>query len=42
MIGGQIRSVVPWSRLFNDQELLLAINTDPARVNDFETGAHGI
>jgi hypothetical protein len=31
MIGGQIRSVVPWSRLFNDQELLLAINTDPDR-----------
>lgn len=31
MIGGQIRSVVPWSRLFNGQELLLAINTDPDR-----------
>jgi len=28
MVGGQIHSVVPWSRLFNDQELLLAINTD--------------
>jgi hypothetical protein len=28
MIGGQIRSVVPWSRIFNDQEMLLAINTD--------------
>ena len=29
MIGGAIRSVVPWSRIFNDQEMLLAINTDP-------------
>ncbi len=28
MVGGQIRSVVPWSRVFNDQEILLAINTD--------------
>jgi hypothetical protein len=30
MLGGQIRSLVPWSRLFDDQEVLLAINTDPA------------
>jgi hypothetical protein len=30
MIGGQIRSVVPWSRLFANQEILLAINTDAA------------
>ena len=29
MIGGEIRSVVPWSRIFNDQEMLLALNTDP-------------
>lgn len=28
MIGGQIRSVVPWSRIFNNHEILLAINTD--------------
>jgi glycosidase len=28
MIGGQIRSVVPWSRIFADQEVLVAINTD--------------
>lgn len=28
MIGGQIRSVVPWSRLFANEEILLAINTD--------------
>ncbi len=28
MIGGQIRSVVPWSRLFDDKEVLCAINTD--------------
>lgn len=29
MIGREMRSVVPWSRIFNDNELLLAINTDP-------------
>lgn len=28
MLGGQIRSVVPWSRLFADQETMVAINTD--------------
>jgi hypothetical protein len=28
MVGGEIRSVVPWSRIFNDEEILLAINTD--------------
>jgi len=28
MLGGVIRSVVPWSRLFSDREVLLAINTD--------------
>ncbi|MDP2833154.1 MAG: alpha-amylase family glycosyl hydrolase [Pseudomonadota bacterium] len=28
MIGGEIRSLVPWSRLFADAEILLAINTD--------------
>ncbi|MDD5363727.1 MAG: alpha-amylase family glycosyl hydrolase [Gallionellaceae bacterium] len=28
MIGGRILSVVPWSRLFANQEILLAINTD--------------
>ena len=28
MIGGEIRSVVPWSRLFDDAEVLCAINTD--------------
>lgn len=33
MIGSQIRSVVPWSRLFNDQEVLLAINTDPTNAS---------
>jgi glycosidase len=27
-IGGELRSVVPWSRLFVDDEVLLAINTD--------------
>lgn len=29
MIGGQLRSVVAWSRLFDEQEILCAINTDP-------------
>jgi glycosidase len=28
MVGGEIRSVVPWSRIFNGKEMLLAINTD--------------
>ncbi len=28
MVGGQIRSVVPWSRIFNGKEMMLAINTD--------------
>jgi len=28
MVGGQIRFVVPWSRIFNGKEVLLAINTD--------------
>ncbi|HYO82073.1 MAG TPA: alpha-amylase family glycosyl hydrolase [Bryobacteraceae bacterium] len=28
MIGGEIRSVVPWSRLDNNQEVIVAINTD--------------
>ena len=28
MIGEQIRSIVPWSRLFSNKEMLLAINTD--------------
>jgi glycosidase len=29
MIGNQMRSVVPWSRIFADQELVCAINSDP-------------
>jgi glycosidase len=28
MLGGQIRSVVPWSRIFDNAEILCAINTD--------------
>ncbi|MDF9796513.1 glycosidase [Catalinimonas alkaloidigena] len=28
MVGKEIRSVVPWSRIFNKQEVLMAINTD--------------
>lgn len=29
MINGQIRSIIPWSRILSDAEILLAINTDP-------------
>jgi glycosidase len=28
LVGGELRSVVPWSRLFDEREVLLAINTD--------------
>jgi glycosidase len=28
LVGGELRSVVPWSRLFDDREVLLAINTN--------------
>jgi len=28
MFGSKIRSIVPWSRIFNHKEVLLAINTD--------------
>ena len=27
-IGSELRSIVPWSRIFNNKEILLAINTD--------------
>ena len=29
-VGDEIRSVIPWSRILSDQEVLLAINTDRA------------
>jgi glycosidase len=29
MIGGQIRSIVAWSRILSNSEIVLAINTDP-------------
>jgi glycosidase len=29
LMNGQMRAMVPWSRLFNDQEMLMAINIDP-------------
>jgi glycosidase len=32
MFGGQIRSVVPWSRLFDGDEVLCVLNTDPAQA----------
>jgi glycosidase len=28
MIGGQIRSIIPWSRVLSSEEVVLAINTD--------------
>ncbi|MEZ4519721.1 MAG: hypothetical protein R3C44_23805 [Chloroflexota bacterium] len=28
MIGGEIRSIIPWSRIFDNNEVLLSINTD--------------
>jgi hypothetical protein len=28
IIGGEIRSVVPWSRIFDDKEMVMTINTD--------------
>lgn len=28
MLGNEIRSVIPWSRILSDREMLLAINTD--------------
>ena len=28
--GGPMRSIVPWSRIFADHEVLAAINTDPS------------
>jgi hypothetical protein len=28
MMGGVIQSVIPWSRIFSDREVLLAVNTD--------------
>ena len=31
MGSGPMHSVVPWSRIFNDREYLLAINTDPGQ-----------
>jgi glycosidase len=43
-LGGQMRTVVPWSRSFDDQELILAINTDPDHTStawvDLDPGAH--
>ena len=29
VLGGRMRSIVPWQRLFDDQQILLALNTDP-------------
>ncbi|SFD91736.1 alpha-amylase family glycosyl hydrolase [Spirosoma endophyticum] len=29
LLGGQIHSIVPWSRILSETEILLAINTDP-------------
>jgi len=32
MVGDRLRSVVPWSRIFVDDELICAMNTDPDNV----------
>lgn len=32
-MGDELRSVVPWSRLLDDDEVLLAINTDPDQAS---------
>jgi hypothetical protein len=32
MFGNEIRSVVPWSRLFDGEEVLCAINTDSVQA----------
>ena len=32
IIGNEIRSIVPWSRIFNDEEFVVAINTDTANA----------
>ncbi len=34
MIDGRIRSLVPWSRLFDNREILLAINTDADQMRE--------
>jgi glycosidase len=34
IVGQEIRSVVPWSRIFDKQEILLAINTDPQNIRN--------
>ncbi len=45
MIGGEMRSIVPWSRIFNDRETVLAINTDPTKPRTawvtIDNGLHG-
>jgi glycosidase len=33
MIGGQLRGIIPWSRLLVNEELLLAINTDCSQAH---------
>jgi glycosidase len=32
LVGHEIRSVVPWSRILDDSEIVLAINTDPHSI----------
>jgi len=33
ILGGRMRSIVAWSRLFLEQEILLAVNTDPGQAS---------
>lgn len=44
LLGERMMSIVPWTRSFDDQELILAINTDPDRPTtawvDLDADAH--
>lgn len=42
MIGSQIRSIIPWSRLFHNTEILLAINTDSQSRSTWVTIDHSL
>lgn len=33
MLGGKLLSLVPWSRILSDTEIVVAINTDPDAEN---------
>jgi glycosidase len=45
LVGGTIRSIVPWSRIFDETEILLAVNTDRDEPRSawvtIDAGLHG-